>query len=510
MSVKSEVGKPRETLVAPKPRSGEGELNPPNMSHARPRLREHVLLSLIFVVSRAALFWAGIRFNFSLDWMWLSDPADLRDRLLETLYYFHAFPPGMDLLTGILLKLGGSDAATLALATFWVLGLVIVNSLFYLSRVSGLSARAALGLAVAFSLLPQSIYFEHLYIYEYPIAALLCLAAVFFYRAVREQSVWVWLGFFFACAAIGLTRSTFHLVWLVAMVGLGVWFTERHARRSMFAAASGPAALLLALYVKNFALFGVFAAFTFGPVSYNLVTTWHLPVEVRDSWIMEGTLSPFAAVSVYAGPGEYLPFFDRSESRDWPPQLNLLERPSVKAPNYNHWFFLEVNRRRRDDAWYYVQARPLDYAANVVEGFRDMFTPSTEWHPLDTTDESPHRLHRQVLGRYEAFYNLVVHGFPVAPVGLYAFFPLTVAWTFRRARSLTRTGDTNARARGALLCLCLFQIGFVVAASSLFTFREAARYRYQIEWMIWLMTALSVVSLWRSLVGRVRWRGSRH
>src|SRR5687767_3075486 len=149
------------------------------MGHGRTRLREHIFLSLIFVVSRAALLWAGIRFDFSLDWMWLGDPADLRDRLLETLYYFHAFPPGMNLMTGILLKLGGSHAAPLALATFWALGLVIVNSLLYLSRVSGLSTRVALGVAVAFSLLPQSIYFEHLYIYEYPIAALLCLAAVF-------------------------------------------------------------------------------------------------------------------------------------------------------------------------------------------------------------------------------------------------------------------------------------------------------------------------------------------
>src|SRR5687767_14846762 len=360
------------------------------MGHGRTRLREHIFLSLIFVVSRAALLWAGIRFDFSLDWMWLSDPADLRDRLLETLYYFHAFPPGMNVMTAILLKLGGSHAVTLALAAFWTLGLVIINSVFYLSRVSGLSTRGALSLAVAFSVVPQSIYFEHLYIYEYPIAALLCAAAVLLFKAVREQSFWLWLGFFFACSVIGLTRSTFHLVWLLGMVGLGIWFSERHARRRVLAAACGPAALLLALYVKNFALFGVFDAFSFGPVSHNLVTTWHLPVEVRDSWIKEGTLSPFAAVSVYAGPREYLPFFDTSESSDWPPQLTVLERPSVNAPNYNHWFFLEVNRRRREDALSYVRARPLGYAANVLQGLADMFTPSTEWHPLDRTEESPH------------------------------------------------------------------------------------------------------------------------
>ncbi len=91
-------------------------------------------------MSRLILYFAGLRFNFSLDWMWLSDPADLQDRLLQTIYYFHAFPPGMDLLSGILLKLGGAHAATLAQLTFWVCGLVLVSSLYYLARAAGLSA----------------------------------------------------------------------------------------------------------------------------------------------------------------------------------------------------------------------------------------------------------------------------------------------------------------------------------------------------------------------------------
>ncbi len=461
--------------------------------------RVHVVLSLIFVVSRAALLSAGLRFDFSLNWMWLSDPADLSDRLLETIYYFHAFPPGMNLLTGVLLKLAGSHAATLALATSWGLGLVIANSLLYLFRVSGLSTPVSLGLAVAFSLLPQSIYFEHLYLYEYPITALLCLGMVLLYKAVREQPFWAWLGFFFIGSAIGLTRSTFHLVWFVAMVGLAVWFTGRHSRRRVLGAACGPAVLLLALYLKNFALFGTFDAFTFGPVSQSLVTIWNLPVDVRDEWIKEGKLSPFAAVDVYGGPREYLPFFKTSENEDWPRQMNVLERPSVNAANYNHWFFLEVNRRRRADSLYYVKTLPLDYAVTVLKGLRDVFTPSTEWHPLDKTNESPHFQHRQVLGWYEAFYNRAVHGFPVSPVGLYAFLPLTMAWAVWRGRSLMSVGDADATARGALLFFCLFQVGFVVAASSLFTFRESARYRYQIEPMIWLMTAPCVVSLWRSV-----------
>jgi SAM-dependent methyltransferase len=470
------------------------------MGHWRQHLREHLVISAVFLVSRAALIWSGVRFDFSLDWMWLSDPADLRDRLLETLYYYHAFPPGMDLMTGILLKLAGSQAATLAHATFAALGLVILNSLFHLLRAVGVSPRVAMGVAVAYSLIPQSIYFEQLYLYEYPVAALLCLAAVFLVKAVRGQSFPAWVAFFLACALVGLTRSTFHLVWLVAMVILAAAFTEPSGRRRVLTAASGPAVLLLALYLKNFALFGLFDAFSFGPVSQALVTTWNLPDDVRNSWIEHGTLSPFAAVNVYAGPRDYLSYFDVTSRADWPSQLTALDRPSVNAPNYNHWLFLEVNRRRRADALYYVRARPLEYAGTVLEGAKDMFAPSTEWHPLDKAGGSPHDRPRQVLGRYEAFYTRLVHGFPVAPVGLYAFFPLVALWTFVHARSLMRTGDPDDAAGAVLLFWCLFQILFVVAASSLFTFRESARYRFQIEWMIWLLTTLCLTTLWRSRV----------
>ena len=208
--------------------------------------------------------------------MWLSDPADLQDRLLQTIYYFHAFPPGMDLFTGILLKVAGAHAALLAQITFWLLGLVLITSIFYLARACGLSARVSFIVAIAFSLLPQSIYFEHLYLYEEPIAALLCLSVALFHAALTRQSVRLWLGFFTLCAVIGVTRSTFHLLWLAVMLCLGLWFSTPRDRRRVLAAACAPAALVVALYVKNLIVFGTFSAFTYGPSSYAHVTVSHL------------------------------------------------------------------------------------------------------------------------------------------------------------------------------------------------------------------------------------------
>jgi hypothetical protein len=457
--------------------------------------REYALVALAFVLSRLSLHLIGLRFNFSLDWMWLSDPADLQERLLQTIYYFHAFPPGMDALSGILLKLGGAHAATLAQVTFWLCGLLLVSSLYYLARAAGLSVRVSFAVSFAFSLLPQAIYFEYLYLYEEPVAALLCLSVALFHAALMRQSWRLWFAFFTACAVIGVTRSTFHLAWFVVMVGAALWFNPAPSARRVLTAAGAPAALLLTLYVKNLIVFGTFSAFTYGPSSYAHVTVSNLPPEVREEWAREHKLSPFATLSPYAGPREYLGVFSGAPRRDWPPQLTELERPTVGAPNFNHWVILEANRQRNADAWFYLRTQPAEYASRALQGLRDLFTPSTAWHPYTGTERSPHYQHRSVLGGYESIVNRLVHAFPVSPVGLYVFLPFVMVWTGRRAWQLSRAADWKSHSRGATLWLCLFNVLYVVGISTAVTFLESSRYRYQVESLIWVTTALCIASL---------------
>lgn len=474
-------------------------------------LHEHLLLSGVFVLSRVVLALAGLGMNFELDWMFLSDPLELQQHLLKTLYYYHAYPPGMNVLTGVLLKLAHTHAALVAELLFCALGLLLTNALLFSLRAFALAPRARLFSTAAFCLTPQALYFEHLYLYEHVVAALLCFSGALLFVALRRGGVAAWLAFFAACTGIGLFRSTYHLAWFAGMLALALFFARPERRRAVVIGAAAPAALLFALYLKNWALFDAFGATSSAGGNLTHVTVSRLPEDVRAAWVKSGKLSPFAAHHVYAPPGEYLGLVPASHGARYAgvPSLTELEKPTLHSANFNHWVLLEVNRRRRDDALAVIAARPGEYAATVWDGLVQLFGPSTRWHPRDEHPGSPHFQHRRVLGGYESLYNAAFHGLPFAPVGVYLLLPWPLLWIGRRAFSDWKSGVRVKRARVALLAFSLLQIAYLVATSALFTIGESARYRYQVEPQIWLCVALAAGAAWSRLHGRQKLASQR-
>lgn len=451
----------------------------------------------LFVATRVAIHALGVRFNLDLAWMFLADPAALQERLLETVYYFHAFAPGTNLLTGALLKLCPDHLHTTAAMVFHASGYLLFVSLFHLMRRLGLRGGTALALTLSFSLLPQTIYFENLYLYTHLCTSLLCLGALLFARALRASSAGAWGWFFLVCATLGWLYTTFHISWFMMMVALGLLLAGRGRRRRVLLGALAPSCLILSLYLKNFIVFGVFGATSWGGANLTLATTHRMPAELKTRWIREGKLSPFAAVNVFAGPEQYLRFFPPDVRYPWPGS-NELSRPSVNAPNYNHGLFLQVNARRREDSSFFIEARPGDYVRTVFgRNLPGIFGPSTRWHPADRSARAPHYQHRQALGGYERLYDQLVHAFPIPGVGLYVLLLPVCLWAgwaswlgVRRRDAL----DDRGRERAVLLGFSLLQVGFVVGASCVFTAQEASRYRYGVEPFIWALAAAAIAA----------------
>jgi 4-amino-4-deoxy-L-arabinose transferase-like glycosyltransferase len=442
----------------------------------------------------------GLSFSFSLDWMFLADPADLEQRLLATVWDFHAFPPGMNVLSGVLLKLAPEHAPLLARLCFEASGLTLVLSLHYLSRALGVSRRAALWAAFGFCLLPQTLYLEHLYLYDYPAAALLMVLVALLHRGLSRPSRGVFVALFFVAAVLVWLRSAFHLVWFGAVLLVVVLSVPRAFRRNVLLAAIVPALLGITLYVKNWVRYGVFGATSWGGANVAAATTGRLAPEIRREWVKQGRVSPYAELSVFAPPSAYRRFFGSSESERYP-ELSALERPTLRSPNYNHWFYLEVNPVRAADARHYILSRPGEYLGTVLgTNLPQFFAPSTRWHPRDHTPSSPHHAHRQLLGGYERAYAAIVHGLPFSPFGLYLLLPFLLFASVRHALRLSRSdrrAQAGVSAEAVVLAFAVFQIVFVTAVSVCFTYAETSRYRFLIEPLIYLLLVSYVARRYR-------------
>jgi hypothetical protein len=376
----------------------------------------------------------------------------------------------------------------------------------FLLRELGTKAMVAFAVALGFALSPPTLLFERSFTDTYPAAVLVALSAALLYRAWKEPSVAAWLWFFSACATLGLLRSTFHLIWLVAVLTGTVGLQKRDARADVLRGALGPLLVLLGLYLKNLALFGLFAPGSHSAFAHHALTNRVAAAE-KAAFLERGVLSPLAALPVYAPPRAYEPYFVAPPP--WSPALlTSYDRPTIGTPNYNHRFLLDAEHVARKDALNAIRERPLRYVALVAQTVGTFLGPSTRYHPHDKSERSPHASHRRLLGGYETLYETVVHRFPFRPVGLYVLLPLSLTWAFRRARSLAREGRPSERAKAAVLFYSVFTVVFIASATMPFASTEAARFRYAVEPLIWLLVTLSLAPVLGPLLTRLRARSA--
>jgi hypothetical protein len=451
------------------------------------RAHEHGLLTALLVSSRVALCVAGLKFSYDFDWLFFADPSDLRARPWETLAYFHVYPPGMNLFASALFAVGAGELG--ARLFYGAAGVLLVNSLFYLLRSLGIPKLVALVVSLVFAMLPSTLYFEHSFTDTLPSAALCTLAAAILHRALLRPKVVTWTVFFSTLALLCLVRSSFHLVWFAAVFIGALALVPRESRSIVVKSALAPVLVVVFVYGKNLALFGFFAPGSHAGFVAHALTNRVLGSE-KASLVSNGQLSPLAMLPVYAAPRDFEPYF-AAPSPALSSLLTARQRRTIAAPNYNHLLLLDARPIHQADARRAVLARPLSYAREASRTLLTFLGPSTRYHPLDGSPKGPHHEHRQLLGTWETTFDLLIHGFPISPAGLYILLPLPLAWTVRRAeRTLTAGSSTTAEA--GLLVFCAIQICYAATIAALSLSTEAARYRYAIEPLAWLVAAVAI------------------
>lgn len=322
----------------------------------------------------------------------------LRNNLLESVWYMHMQPPLFNLFLGWVLQLFPASYPTAFNALYAILGLVVTYFLYATAREASVRPWLAFTITALFVLAPSTIYIEHWLFYALPEAALALAGVYTWFRYLRTERLLYLHTFFTLLAILALTRSLFHLVWLIGIAGL-VILHQRGKRRGVITAAMVPILIVLAFYAKNELVFDRFSLNSWTGMNLWRAASIGVPEPTRKQLVADGELSRVSLIPPFEAFVSY-PEFEQTQ----PTGIEALDRPyrTTDSRNLNHRAFLSIEPQYRRDALTLIEQYPDTYLRNVMKStLQFMHPPSDNW-AFDTN--------RAHLPAWEKAYNAVVYG----------------------------------------------------------------------------------------------------
>jgi hypothetical protein len=469
----------------------------------------YMLLLLIFAISRVIYYALGIRFDArGLTWFFqFLDPELLRHNLLQSLFYLHMQPPGYNLFLGIVLKLFPHAEVTAFHAIHLAFGASITCLLFYLMRSLGVGVWIAFTTTTLFMISPGVILFENFLLYEYLLVFILMISAVLLFHFVKGRRAVSACGFLFCQFCLVMLRNHFHLVYFIVVFIFLIYFTKRN-RRLVVGVGSAFFIVVLALYLKNFILFGHFVSSTWLGMNMATITTHHLAPQERASFIAQGKISPIPDLDAIVPLSAYRPYITMPAKTSIPVLDEELK--STGAINYNHPGFLEVGKLYKKDGLSLLHNYPVVYLRSVAIAWFAYFLPPTDFAFFDLNGPRIRGIERffdivffgqfrQTTDRRELRQikspAVVLYTGVFLLIGLPALFIFGVVFVYRGVRR----GTLDAP-RALVIGFMLFIIAYCSAVANFLSSVENNRYRFPVDGFFVILAALALTQLWQKII----------
>lgn len=465
------------------------------------------------LATTAVYYAAGVRFDASpFPWyMQFIDRPLLEERFFESIWYWHAHPPGLNVLVGIAYKLFGDDAPVFLALVFHGLGYAAGLAIFALTlrlTATRVAAYACTALIVAS---PGFVLYENWLMYTFLEVVFLTTSAVALYKTLdRDSATWAAI-LFTLLAALVLTRGFFHLGWFILVIVYVLWATRN--RRRMLYAAVAPLTVATLWYAKNYFYVGAFAGSTlFGFGLSNIGALTATPAELAPL-VEQGVVSPLALVSRYQNADV---LFDRTTTEPTGIPILDLPRKSTGHFNFNYKPLVAINEQYAKDSFAVIRRYPANYVIGLSISNRLFFSPSSMNEYF--TDEN-----RAAAKPFERIFNPLLYGVPAESRLLaqphfgfdspYRLEVNTSAWLIvwslllvvllwlRIRRAFFHKGVDD---RVALLTLgyLLYVMLYVYALGTLVELGENTRYRFVSEPFMAVASTVLATELVRRLAAR--------
>jgi len=469
-----------------------------------------------FALSRAWWEWRGVRLDMSplgTYWQYL-DPEILRGDFWRSLFYLHSQPPLFNAFLGAVVAVFPGHAELIFRLAYWGGGLTLAVTLYQLLGRLGAPAAWAAVVTLGLVLSPACIAFENFLFYSYPVAVMLLLSAFFLQRFLETRRRREGVIFFALVAALALTRTIFHLAWVVVVV-LGLLGASRRYRmglgRRTIMTAAGPVLLVAALYLKNEMVFGEFTSSTWLGMNLATMTVQLLPSEEKQQLLAQGKISDVSLVVPFEPLDRYPPRF-----RMRPTGIAVLDEVNKPGgdPNFNNLAYIGIARAYQRDALASIREDPAEYVEAVLVTGWGYLRPNSESLGLSGRNQ-------EILRPLESVYRGMFLALPVAEppaddfwglvwqrmaqrgLALELGLPLVLLYGGWRVGALFRSAEG-----GAARAITLAYLGFTCLYFTLITVtlngREANRVRFEITPCL---VVLFAVLAWRGFcAGREMWR----
>lgn len=468
------------------------------LANARSRISLLVLV-VAFMTSRVFyLFYLNVRFDASpLDYfVQFADPQLLKDDLIRSIFYMHSQPPLFNLFLGLVLKLFPETYALVFHLVYLTLGLLFAISLLLVLEKLGVATPLNLILASIFMVAPATVLYENWLFYTYPVAALLCFSALVLHKFVSERRLRYGAIFFATLAVIALTRGIFGIAWFAVFALMLLRFMKL-SRKKVICACTVPLLLICFVSFKDQYVFGHSTGYAYlGPNIAEKLTRYVRP-SLRDALIQDGKVSrllfepTFVPISQYRELGEI-------------PKTGIaildLEMKSTGHKNFHHIGYVEVSTMYLKDSVYLLFNHPELYLQSLKGAFtRGYFLPSSA-----SIQYNPGYEHVRGLDRY---FNAIFLG-QRKPGGNGVFlligFPLLMVYGSSRVYKIWRGAPTATELPYMVtLLFMLLNVLYVTAITTLISFDDFSRYRFDID--AFYVTILGL--LLADVLQRIKWVG---
>ncbi len=461
-------------------------------------------LLAVFIASRAWAWHQGVTFDaHGLEWYFQFLPTDLlRGDLLRSIYYMHIQPPLFNLFLGAVLKFGPADCRAVLTPIYWLFGLSMIVALYALMRRLGVRRPVGLGLTILFAVAPSTILFEHYLFYTYPVTALLLLSAYALNSYARHGRWVAGVGVFSLLAVVALTRSMFHLGWLVAIVLAMIVVLPQYRRRTLIAACL-PLLAVVAWYLKNALIFGTFSASTWLGFSTWKSAHHYLDSQVQAQLIQDGVLSPMAEIEPFSPLQEYHRFVPSIPSTGIP----VLDRETKgNEANLNHLQYVALSANAGRDAWALLQRDPWGRRVPLGHALVFYCWPASDYYLVENN--------REHIAAWACWYDRWLLGKVLSggervdsegwncelrQMGLLLVVLIPLLWVYgcRRAWRACRTRPPAPQrtAEAATLVFICFNVAYVTLVGNAVELGENMRFRFQIDPLLTVLLALLATDL---------------